>query len=98
MKVCPNTTVCLEPISGFVFEIKTKQKDYWKNWPGGKPKGYEKFVAFAKRGKPKPAWKAPAGVARKEAQQAFQREDLERSVAFCRKLFLSNQCSVISVQ
>ena len=87
-KMCPNTPVCLEPISGFVFEIKTKEEDYWKNWPNGKPKGYEKFVAFAKRGKPKPAWKAPEGKDRKQAQQEFQRGDLERSVAYCRKLGL----------
>jgi sugar phosphate isomerase/epimerase len=87
-KVCPGAPVCLEPISGFVFEIKTKQEDYWKNWPKGKPRGYGKFVEFAKRGRPKAAWKAPEGVDRKKAQQAFQREDLERSVAYCQKLGL----------
>ena len=87
-KVCPKTPVCIENISGFNFEIKTKQNDYWKNWPKGKPKGYEKFIAFAKRGKLLPPWKAPEGAGRKKAQQQYQQSDLERSITYCRKLGL----------
>ena len=87
-RVCPKTPVCIENISGFNFELKTKQENYWKNWPKGKPKGYEKFMAFAKRGKIRAAWKAPEGVDRKKAQQGYQRNDLEKSIAYCRKLGL----------
>jgi len=87
-RVCPKTPVCIENISGFNFELKTKQENYWKNWPKGKPKGYEKFRAFAKRGKMRAAWKAPEGVDRKKAQQGYQRNDLEKSIAYCQKLGL----------
>ena len=50
--------------------------------------GYDKFEAFAKRGKPIDAFKVPDGVDRKVAQQNFQKGDIERSIAYCRKIGL----------
>ena len=41
-----------------------------KAWPKGKPKGYDKFLALAKTGKPR------------EARQIDQREDIEKSITF----------------
>ena len=46
---------------------------------------FARFVAIAKR-RPSPsdAWKPPAGVDRKKADQDSQKADLERSLAYCR--------------
>ena len=87
-KVCPQAPVCIETISGFNRELAVKNDDFWKDWPKGKPDGYDKFEAFAKRGKPIDAFKAPDGVDRKTAQQNFQKGDIERSIAYCRKIGL----------
>ncbi len=87
-KVCPDAPVCIETISGFNRELAVKKEDFWKDWPNGKPKGYAKFEAFAKRGKPIATFKAPEGVDRKVAQQNFQKGDIERSIAYCRKIGL----------
>ena len=87
-KICPEAPVCIETISGFNHELKVKQDDFWKAWPKGKPKGYGKFEAFAKRGKPIETFKPAAGGDRKKAQQQFQKGDIERSIRYCRKLGL----------
>ena len=87
-KICPEAPVCIETISGFNHELKVKQDDFWRAWPKGKPKGYEKFEAFAKRGKPIGTFKPAAGSDRKKAQQQFQKDDIERSIRYCRKLGL----------
>ena len=44
-----------------------------------------RFVALAKKGKPRDAWKAPAGVDRKVADQEYQKGDIERSIEYCKK-------------
>ena len=36
--------------------LKTKDKEFWKAFPKGEPKGYDKFLALAKKGKPRKAW------------------------------------------
>ena len=87
-KVCPEAPVCIETISGFNHELKVKQDDFWKAWPKGKPKGYDKFEAFAKSGKAIGTFKPAAGSDRKKAQQQFQKADIERSIRYCRKLGL----------
>ena len=87
-KECPDAPVCIETISGFNHELKVKEKDFWKAWPKGKPKGYAQFEAFAKQGKAVPTFKPPAGTDRKKAQQVFQKNDIERSIRYCRRLGL----------
>ena len=88
-KMCPDAPVCIETISGFNHELKVKMDEFWKAWPKGKPKGFEKFEAFARRGKVE-KFKPAAGVDRKKAQQQFQRGDIERSLRYCRKLGLGH--------
>lgn len=87
-KVCPQAPVCIETISGFNRELAVKNDDFWNDWPKGKPVGYDKFEAFAQRGKPIDTFKAPDGVDRKLAQQNFQKGDIERSITYCRKIGL----------
>ncbi len=90
-ELCPNVAVHIETISGFNRELAVKKEEFWKAWPGGKPKGYDQFLAFAKLGKPRAAWKAPEGKDRKLADQEYQKGDVERSIAFCKTLGLGPQ-------
>jgi sugar phosphate isomerase/epimerase len=71
-ELCPKVAVNIETISGFNHELKVKNDDFWTVWPKGKPKGYDKFLALAKKGKPRKAGKVD------------QREDIERSLAYCK--------------
>ena len=87
-ELCPNAPVNIETISGFNRELAFKREDFWKAWPNGKPKGFDKFLAWAKRGKPRDARKVPAGVDRKVADQKYQTGDIQRSIAYCKKLGL----------
>jgi sugar phosphate isomerase/epimerase len=71
-ELCPKVAVNIETISGFNHELKVKNDGFWKAWPKGKPKGYDKFLALAQKGKPRKAGKVD------------QREDIERSIAYCK--------------
>ncbi|MFP6881288.1 MAG: sugar phosphate isomerase/epimerase [Roseibacillus sp.] len=84
-ELCPDVAVNIETISGFNKELKVKDNNFWKTWPNGKPKGYDKFLALAKSGKHRDTWKAPKGIDRKKAQRDYQRGDIERSLAYCKK-------------
>ncbi len=90
-KLCPDVAVNIETISGFNSERTVKQDEYWKAWPKGKPKGYDKFLAWAKPGKPRNAHKHPAGKDRKLADQEYQRGELERSIAYCKSIGLGRR-------
>ena len=72
-ELCPDVAVNIETISGFNRELQVKKDDFWKAWPKGKPKGYDKFLALAKSGKPR------------KAGPVDQREDISKSIAYCRK-------------
>lgn len=87
-KLCPDAPVNIETISGFNRELAYKKEGFWKAWPNGKPKGFKNFVAWAKDGKPRAARKRADGVDPKIADQEYQRGDLERSIAFCKKIGL----------
>ncbi len=87
-KLCPKTSVNIETISGFNRELAFKKQEFWKAWPKGKPKGFDKFLAWAKQGKPRAAHKRPEGVDRKKADQDYQRGEIERSIKYCKKIGL----------
>ena len=86
-KLCPQTAVNIETISGFNRELKVNDEDFWKGWPKGKPPGYDKFLALAKKGKPRKAWKPGdrAGLDKNTATQEYQKGEIERSIAYCKK-------------
>jgi 3-oxoisoapionate decarboxylase len=87
-KLCPGVPVHIETISGFNRDIPFHKKDFWKAYPDAKASDLAAFLALAKRGKPKPSWTAPAGANRNEAERAYQRDEVERSLAYCRSLGL----------
>ena len=83
-ELCPQAPVQIETISGFNREFATKSDDFWKDWPQGKPEGYEKFVAWAKTGKAR----EPHRSASDDDEKSYQLGEIERSIAYCQKLGL----------
>ncbi|MGB0609637.1 MAG: sugar phosphate isomerase/epimerase family protein [Verrucomicrobiales bacterium] len=83
-KLCPKTAVNIETISGFNRELKINDESFWKAWPNGKPKGYDKFIQLAKKGKPRKAWSPPANIEKSQADKDYQRSEISKSISFCR--------------
>lgn len=84
-ELCPTVAVNIETISGFNRELKVNDEEFRRAWPNGKPKGYDRFLALAKKGTPREAWRAPEGVERRKAEQDYQRSEIERSIAHCKE-------------
>ena len=84
-ELCPLAPVHIETISGFPMEIAYLDEEYWRAWPNGKPAGFDRFVALAERGKPRQPRQVAEGVDRKQADRDYQRSELERSIAYCRR-------------
>jgi sugar phosphate isomerase/epimerase len=90
-ELCPEAPVQIETISGFNKELAVKDEEFWRAWPGGKPEGYDKFLALAKQGKPKDAWKPEKGEDRKEAQKVYQKREIEKSIEYCKEIGLGRR-------
>jgi sugar phosphate isomerase/epimerase len=84
-ELCPTAPVHIETISGFNREFPYLQRDFWKAYPNVKAEDFARFLAIAKRGKPRGAWSAPAGVDRKLAEQDYQKSEVERSIRYCKQ-------------
>jgi sugar phosphate isomerase/epimerase len=58
---------------------------FWKPWPRMRGQDLARFIAVAKRGKPRePLPPLPQGAERAAAEAARQKDTFERSVAYCR--------------
>ena len=86
-ELCPNAPVQIETISGFNRELAIKKENFWKSWPEGKPASLVAFQKWAAAGKPKATFNGKS----KEETQAYQRGEIERSIAFCKKLGLGRK-------
>ncbi|HEX7859022.1 MAG TPA: sugar phosphate isomerase/epimerase [Verrucomicrobiae bacterium] len=84
-ELCPNVPVHIETISGFNREFPYLQPNFWEAFPNMPAKDFSKFVALAKKGKPRDAWKAPAGVPREQAEQEYQKSEVEKSIRYCKE-------------
>jgi len=89
--LCPEVSVHIETISGFPRELRIKNGAFWRAWPQGKPRSLEKFVAWAGTGRPRAPHKVPKGVDGEQAQQQYERGELERSLRYCRSLGLGRK-------
>ncbi len=83
--LCPGVPVHIETISGFNREIPYFKRDFWKAWPKARGEDLAKFIALAKRGKPRDPWQPPAGQDRKSAEQEYQKDQIERSIRHCQE-------------
>jgi sugar phosphate isomerase/epimerase len=84
-KLCPGVPVHIETISGFNREIPYLKPEFWSAWPNAKATDLAKFVALARKGKAREAYKAPEGKDRKTAEQEYQKGEIERSIRFCKE-------------
>jgi len=84
-KLCPGVPVHIETISGFNREIPYFKPEFWSVWPNAKATDLAKFVALARKGKPRDPYKAPEGKDRKVAEQEYQKGEIERSIRFCKE-------------
>ncbi len=87
-QLCPGVPVHIETISGFNRGIDYLQPDFWNAFPDMKAPTLARYAAWAKTGKPRDAWKAPAGQDAKEAEKAYQRDQIERSIRYCKSIGL----------
>lgn len=83
-ELCPGVPVHIETISGFNREIPYLKDDFWKVWPRARAKDLARFIALAKKGKPRDTWKAPEGKDRKIAEQEYQKNEIEKSLRYCK--------------
>lgn len=81
-ELCPGVPLNIETISGFAKPLTYKKPEFIKELGYEKmpPDGLAAFEALAKKGKPIPPFKAP----NREADIAYQKGELERSVAALR--------------
>jgi sugar phosphate isomerase/epimerase len=85
VELCPGVPVHIETISGFNREIPYLKEEFWKVWPKARAGDLARFIALAKRGKPRDTWKAPEGKDRRVAEQEYQRSEIERSLRYCKE-------------
>ena len=84
-QLCPRVAVNIETISGSNREIPYLTEAFWKAYPQARAKDFARFLALAKRGKPREPVKFPEGPARAAAEQAFQKDQIERSIRYCKE-------------
>jgi 3-oxoisoapionate decarboxylase len=84
-EICPGVPVHIETISGFNRELPYLKDEFWKPWPKARARDFARFVALAKKGRPRDPWKAPEGKDRKLAEQEYQRDEIEKSLRFCKE-------------
>lgn len=84
-RLCPETPVHIETISGFPRSFPYLKADFWRPYPEARGSDLAAFIALAKKGKPTERFQVPKGANRQEAQRAYQKSELERSLEYCRK-------------
>ncbi|HEY6169374.1 MAG TPA: sugar phosphate isomerase/epimerase [Verrucomicrobiae bacterium] len=84
-KRCPGVAVNIETISGFAREFPIYKPEFWRIFPTTKAEQLARFLALAKKGHAIEPFKAPAGVDKDKAQQDYQREQIERSIRYCKE-------------
>ncbi|SRR6266511_2031789 len=85
-RLSPGVPVHIETISGFNREIAYLKPEFWSAWPKARGADLARFVALAKKGKPREPWKAPEGKDRKVAEQEYQKNQIERSIKYCKEV------------
>jgi sugar phosphate isomerase/epimerase len=83
-KACPGVAVHIETISGFPRELPLLKPSFWQAFPDARASDLAAFLALARKGRQIPSFAAPAGDGRKQAEQAYQLAELERSIRHCR--------------
>lgn len=84
-QLCPDVPIMIETISGGPRTFAYKKPEFWQHYDK-RPDKLAKFEALAKRGRPIPAFRNPTDPKeRAAAQQAFQKSEIEKSIAYLRR-------------
>ncbi len=83
--LCPGVPVQLEIISGFNREFPYLRPDFWEGYRDVPAATFARFLSLAKRGTARDVARFPEGEARREAEAAYQKSELERSIRYCRE-------------
>lgn len=82
-QLCPKVPIMIETISGFSRTFAYRDPAFWSVYDR-RPEALDRFERLARRGRPLEAFKAPTGAEGRPATQAYQRGELERSLAYLR--------------
>jgi hypothetical protein len=75
----------IETISGGPRTFPYRKPEFWEHYDK-RPDKLAKFEALAKRGRPIPSFRNPTDPKeRAAAQQAFQKAEIEKSIAYLRR-------------
>lgn len=85
-ELCPGVPVHIETISGFNREFAYLKPEFWGIFPNMKASELARFEALARQGKPRERWQAPEGTPRAEAEQSYQKAEVERSIQYCKEV------------
>jgi sugar phosphate isomerase/epimerase len=80
-ELCPETPVILETISAREFAVPYLRDEFWNAYAGVNPRDFARFLALARRGRPRPQPSQNLAL-----DGAFQRAELERSIRYCREV------------
>ena len=83
-QLCPGVPVHIETISGFNREFPFLKPEFWKAWPHMPAEAFAHFLAIAERGKAREPFHAAAGEDPKQAEQTYERGEIERSIKYCK--------------
>ncbi|MBG88057.1 MAG: xylose isomerase [Verrucomicrobiales bacterium] len=83
-ELCPHAPVIIETISGQPIPIVFCKENFWKGYRGLSGEEFVKFLVTANCGKPIKGYSSRLGA---RAIRELQRNELERSLRYCKRLF-----------
>lgn len=84
-ELCPRAPVFIETISGFPRAFPFQDSEFWETYPEARASDLAAFLSMARKGQPVERFTPPAGADRKQADRAYQKAELERSLVYCRE-------------
>ncbi len=81
-ELAPDAPFIIETISGFSKPFPHLRPEFWQGYEQIPAKKFAAFLALAKKGNPIPPLEKPTENS-KEAEQAYQKSDLEKSLRWC---------------
>lgn len=80
IELCPKVPINVEIISGFPRHLPFFKKEFWNVWPKARAMDFAAFEALSRKGHEIPPYHAP----NPPAEQAYQKQGLEESLAYCK--------------
>ena len=85
-ELCPKVPVQLEIISGITRPYPYLKPEFWKPYRKARAYEFARFVALARKGKPREPYVLPEGKDKRLAEQEYQKDQLERSLKYCKEV------------